>query len=78
MLPSPGKWPTAKRTSRTVEGKVTRTLRGNCIRKNLRESDMEDDMGNLVMLGQAALGLGVFLMGVAALWFVSVYQEKNK
>jgi len=35
-------------------------------------------MQNLVMLGQAAIGLGVLLMGLAALWFVAVYQEKNK
>jgi len=35
-------------------------------------------MQNLVMLGQAAIGLGVLLMGLAALWFVSVYQEKNE
>ena len=34
-------------------------------------------MANLVVLGQAALGLGVFFMGIAALWFVSVYQQKN-
>jgi hypothetical protein len=34
-------------------------------------------MQNLVMLGQAALGLGVFFMGVAALWFVSVYSDKR-
>lgn len=36
----------------------------------------EDGMHNLV-LGQAAIGLGVLLMGLAALWFVSVYQQKN-
>lgn len=36
-----------------------------------------DDMHNLVMLGQAAIGLGVLLMGLAALWFVYVYQQKN-
>ena len=41
------------------------------------ESKKEDDMENLVGLGQAALGLGVFFMGIAALWFVSVYQEKK-
>ncbi len=35
-------------------------------------------MEQLVMLGQAALGLGVLLMGVAAIWFVSIYQEKQK
>jgi len=40
-------------------------------------SKKEDDMGNLVVLGQAALGLGVFFMGLAALWFVWVYQEKK-
>ena len=37
----------------------------------------EDDMENLVMLGQAAAGLGVLLLGAAAIWFVSVYSEKN-
>ena len=36
-----------------------------------------DDMQYLVMLGQAASGLGILLMGLAALWFVSVYQGKN-
>lgn len=35
-------------------------------------------MANLVALGQAAAGLGVFFIGLAALWFVSVYQGKNK
>jgi hypothetical protein len=40
-------------------------------------SDKEVEMQNLVMLGQAALGLGVFFMGVAALWFVSVYGDKK-
>jgi len=34
-------------------------------------------MQYLVMLGQAATGLGILLMGLAALWFVYVYQEKN-
>ena len=35
-------------------------------------------MENLVALGQAAAGLGVLLMGLAALWFVSVYNDKKK
>jgi len=34
-------------------------------------------MENLVMLGQAATGLGVLLLGLAALWFVAVYSDKN-
>ncbi len=34
-------------------------------------------MENLVMLGQAAAGLGVLLIGAAAIWFVAVYSEKN-
>ena len=34
-------------------------------------------MQNLVMLGQAALGFGVFFMGLAALWFVTIYQTKE-
>jgi hypothetical protein len=39
---------------------------------------MEDDMENLVMLGQAAGGLGIFFLGIAALWFVSVYPKKKE
>jgi len=35
-------------------------------------------MGNLVALGQAASGLGVLLLGLAALWFVSIYGEKKR
>ena len=34
-------------------------------------------MQNLVMLGQAALGLGVFFMGLAARWCVSVYSDEK-
>jgi len=39
---------------------------------------MEDDMEMLVMLGQAAGGLGIFLLGIAALWFVSVYATRKE
>jgi len=35
-------------------------------------------METFVMLGQAMAGLGVFFMGLAALWFVSVYNEKKE
>ena len=55
-----------------------RTAREHCTRKNTRERNREGDMQNLVLLGQAALGLGVFFMGVAALWFVSIYQTKKE
>ena len=34
-------------------------------------------MDKLLLLSQAASGLGVFFAGQAALWFVSVYQIKN-
>ncbi len=35
-------------------------------------------MENLVLLGQATAGLGIFFIGLAALWFVAVYNEKEK
>jgi len=35
-------------------------------------------MENLVLLGQAAGGLGIFFLGIAALWFVSVYSQKKE
>lgn len=34
-------------------------------------------MGVLVLLGQFLLGVGVLLLGIAALWFVSIYSEKK-
>jgi hypothetical protein len=39
---------------------------------------MEDDMETLAMLGQAAGGFGLFLLGIAAIWFVSVYTSKKE
>lgn len=40
--------------------------------------EKEDGMGNLLLLSQCASGLGVFFLGLAALWFVSVYMTKEK
>ena len=34
-------------------------------------------MGTLALLGQFFVGIGLLLLGVAALWFVSVYSEKK-
>lgn len=41
-------------------------------------NEEDDDMANLVMVGQGALGAGVFSMGVAALLFVWVHWEKKE
>ena len=35
-------------------------------------------MGNLAELGQLLSGLGLLLLGVGVLWFVTVYNEINK
>jgi hypothetical protein len=35
-------------------------------------------MEQLVLLGQFLSGLGIFFVGLAALWFVSVYKPKEK
>lgn len=35
-------------------------------------------METLVMLGQFFIGVGLLLIGSAAIWFVSVYAEKNE
>jgi hypothetical protein len=40
--------------------------------------ETESVMEKLVMLAQAGSGLGVFFMGLAALWFVSIYQSKSE
>jgi hypothetical protein len=32
----------------------------------------------LVILGKFFVGLGVLLLGSAAIWFVSIYSEKHK
>ncbi|MDX2435919.1 MAG: hypothetical protein QNL88_02605 [Acidobacteriota bacterium] len=46
------------------------------MRKTAREGG--DDMPNLVMSGQAATGLRVSIMGLAALWFAAIYQDKQR
>lgn len=35
-------------------------------------------MGNLELLGEFFGGLGMFFLGIAALWFVSGYKAKGK
>jgi hypothetical protein len=35
-------------------------------------------MEQLLLLAQCASGLGIFFLGIAALWFVSVYGDKKK
>ena len=37
----------------------------------------EGSMETLVNLGQFFSGVGIMLLGVAALWFVTVYSEKK-
>jgi hypothetical protein len=39
---------------------------------------MEDDMETLALLAQAGGGFGLFLLGIAAIWFVSVYNKKKE
>jgi hypothetical protein len=39
---------------------------------------MEGDMEVLALMGQAAGGFGLFLFGIAAIWFVSVYLQKKE
>ena len=34
-------------------------------------------MGFLAILGQFFIGLGLLLLGLAALWFVAVYSDKK-
>jgi hypothetical protein len=39
---------------------------------------MEEDVGILALLGQFFVGIGLLLIGCAAIWFVTLYAEKNK
>ena len=39
---------------------------------------MEDNMEILALLGQFLVGVGVVCFGIAAIWFVSVYADKDK
>jgi hypothetical protein len=38
----------------------------------------EYGMGQLQILGEFLGGVGILLLGCAAMWFVSEYQEKKK
>jgi hypothetical protein len=68
MLTSPGRKPTARRRSRTVD--LSRVRR--------REGQKEDDVEKLALLGQFFVGVGFLFLGTAALWFVSVHSEKRQ
>jgi hypothetical protein len=37
---------------------------------------MEDGLDTLALLGQFLVGVGVLLLGLAALWFVTIYNAK--
>jgi hypothetical protein len=39
---------------------------------------MEDDVEQLALLGQFFGGVGILLLGVGVIWFVSVYNEKKE
>jgi hypothetical protein len=39
---------------------------------------MEDKMEILALLGEFFVGVGLLLIGIAAIWFVTIYAEKNK
>ena len=36
------------------------------------------EMATLALLGQFFVGVGILLIGCAAIWFVSIYQEREK
>ena len=78
VITSPGKWSESQKgvTAREESSSVTVEIELHPVNKIGNEK--EYDMGNLMMLGQAAFGFGVLFMGVAALWFVSVYHGKKR
>ena len=41
------------------------------------EIDVEQAIGGVQMLFYLMGGLGLFFLGIGALWFVSVYKEKS-
>ena len=38
---------------------------------------MESNMEILAILGQFFIGVGMLLLGSAAIWYVTIYSEKN-
>lgn len=45
---------------------------------SLNREEVEDVMETLAVLGQFFVGVGLLLVGCAAIWFVSVYSEKKE
>ena len=39
---------------------------------------MKSIMEFLALLGQFFIGVGLLLLGCAAIWFVTIYSEKNE
>ena len=39
--------------------------------------EKEDEMGFFAAMGQFFIGVGLLLIGSAAIWFVAIYSEKK-
>jgi multisubunit Na+/H+ antiporter MnhB subunit len=61
-----------------VNGSFTFSLSGSRHYGSHAHSEMEDENGTLALLGQFFVGIGLLLLGLAAIWFVSVYNEKKE
>jgi hypothetical protein len=60
------------RTVRGAPGRPTREPRIDAQNKK------EDDMEQLLVIGEFFSGLGMFFIGIGVLWFVTVYKEKTQ
>ena len=66
-----------------MERRATTTARGSLVvddrgdREDLANHE-EGDMEQLESLGEFFSGVGILLLSCAALWFVSVYQERRR
>jgi hypothetical protein len=49
-------------------------MQKNDLKPNLKEDNMEQAL----LATQLLSNLGLFLLGIGVLWFVSVYKDKNK
>lgn len=54
------------------------SLSGSRSHGSQTQHEMEDDMEILALLGEFFVGIGVLLLGVGVIWFVSMYKEKHE
>jgi hypothetical protein len=60
-----------------ISGTAPVTISGPAVSLNESENDMENALPAVQLLFYLLSGLGLFFLGIGALWFTDLYKKKN-